>query len=207
MYETYSNVEDPDGFYAIKTLDVSQALHRRLIHEGDYWRSFELHGADIEAASIAMCSHAVLAATKDLHRLGLDRVSGLVLDNLRKQGISLHEAQALTFDLAWRTGDWNLPPSTSAASTTQSLLYSALRAVHRERDLARAREVVFEAVSQEAIRLKALGVQRITQVQRTVTDLLCLREIHNWLDPKVQSTLDGNDGDLSQWEKIDSGFS
>ena len=187
MYETYSNVEDPDGFYAVKTHDVGQALHRRLIHEGDYWRSFGLHSADIEAQSN---SSTVLAATKDLHRLGLDRISGLIMGNLRGRGGETADAQSLTFDLAWRTGDWDLPIPAVASSHT--LLYSALRAVHRELDLDVARKLVGGAIKTECARLPGLGPQRITQVQKTVTDLLCLREIHVWLSNEVQAALDGS---------------
>ncbi|ORX39340.1 hypothetical protein BD324DRAFT_619326 [Kockovaella imperatae] len=211
MYEAYSNLEDPDGFYAVKTRDVASALNRRLIHEGDHWRAFGLHGADIEAQTKESSCAPILAASKDLHRLGLNRISALLIASLRdKNALDDASSDSLMFDLAWRIGDWDLPTPSASTTSSHVLLYSALRAVHRSRDLQTAVLLVTKAIVAESRRLPGLGPQRITQVQKAVEDLLCLREIRQWLSSRVQSVLDGTVEDASiinDLKSLDSSFS
>ena len=189
MYEAYSNVDDPDGFYGIKTHDVANALHRRLIHEGEFWRSFGLHSAGVEVSAKGNRHDiSTLGTMQDLHRLGFNRVASLVHGTSRgKNDLAPSKAsEALTFDLAWRTGDWDLPLSQTPNASARALLYSCLRAIHRERNLNVAQGIVTSAIRTELTRLGQLGSERMTSIRQTVQDLLCLREIEQWLTNDLQ---------------------
>jgi serine-protein kinase ATM len=48
LYEIYSNIEDPDGFYGIAATDARSSLVRRLHHEDEWSRAFGYHGADFQ---------------------------------------------------------------------------------------------------------------------------------------------------------------
>ncbi len=192
MYAIYSNVEDPDGFYGVKTHDVESALHRRLEHEGDYWRSIGVHGAIVESTlSSISAAPSMTSAARDFHELGFNHIANAVLRNAGS-GTS---ADPFVLDLAWRTADWDLPLNADAASTSQGLLYSALRTVHRERDQDAARLVALNAVRAEVGRLQGLGMERMAEIKQTTANLLCLREIVHWLSPEVQIAV--NEGDFA----------
>lgn len=212
MYETYSNVEDPDGFYGVKTNDIADALQRRLQHEGEHWRSFGLHGAALEAGlpsdQIAPMS---LLAMQDLHNLGFNHISNAIFASLRFSAdkATSRLSEPLLFELAWRTSDWELPVHGETAPSTESLLYSSLRAVHRERDLATARSVVGAAINKEILILRDCEMERTTQIKKAVADLLCLHEVQRWLEPEMQAALDGKDpqNHLERFTTLDSNFS
>lgn len=190
MYKIYSNVEDPDGFYGIKTQDVQSALLRRLDHEGEYWRAFGLHAANVENKVPAVASlGASISAVHQLHSLGFNRLSGAVMSGLRAGQIDTSASDPVMLDMAWRNGDWDLPMTSESSQTSSGLLFSAVRAVHRERDQLVAANVVFQAVKREMLHLKVLGPERMTEVQNTVTSLLCLREVVTWLSPATQAAI------------------
>ena len=196
MYETYSNVEDPDGFYGIRNQDVGDALHRRLQHEEDHWRAFGLHSAAVETGLTTMSNQpASLLAMRDLHNLGFNRVSRSVFGSTRdaSQATQSEDSGPLLFELAWRTGDWDLPVAQRATQHSEALIYATLRAVHRERDLDVARKSVQSAIFTEIDHLRECGVERITVIKKVQTNLLCLREISNWLEPEVQGAIDRNE--------------
>ncbi|WVF65515.1 hypothetical protein IAT40_000243 [Kwoniella sp. CBS 6097] len=189
MYEIYSNVEDPDGFYGIQNHDVRDALLRRLEHEGHSWRAFGWNGASIETST--KTDQSFLPALHNLHSFGFDRLaSSIVATNARRR--QEKEDDPFFFELAWRTGDWDLPISDSSlsAKTPQGTLYSALRAVHRERDPEAALRVVNRSIQVEVGRLGGLGMERMAQIKRTTGNLLCLREAAQWLDPVFQASLE-----------------
>jgi ataxia telangiectasia mutated family protein len=184
MYETYSNVDDPDGFYGIKNLDVRDALNRRLQHEGEHHRSLGLHAAALESGlqSISGRSNALLVM-KDMHHLGFNQLSNAVFGQVKSvdQQNASTPSDPLIFELAWRTGDWDLPLPKGDDVSSEARLYAALRAVHRERDPNAAAVVVQEGIGAEVARLKDLGMERTGQVKKAVVDLLCLREVDRWL--------------------------
>lgn len=214
MYEAYSNVEDPDGFYGIKTQDAWAALDKRLRHEGDHWRSFGIHSGTLEAGSTNpdTASTSSFAVMRDLHNLGFDRVGNAIFASMRTTSdeSATNLSEPLLFELAWRTSDWDLPVSVDTQSSPESLLYSSLRAVHRERDLVIAQKTVSTALDVHVGTLRDSGVEKITQVKKTVADLLCLHEIKQWLDPKLQRDLESRDIDtpsLKRFTSLDSTFS
>ncbi|KAK6906072.1 hypothetical protein I203_100054 [Kwoniella mangroviensis CBS 8507] len=197
MYEIYSNVEDPDGFYGIQNHDVRDALLRRLEHEGQSQRAFGWNGAFIETAS-SNTSNTFLPALHNLHSFGFNRLASSMTHQTGQEGV---DEDPFFFELAWRTGDWDLPMGEQLSRTPQGSLYSALRAVHRERNTQAALKIVNESIKVEVDRLSGLGMERMAQIKKTTTDLLCLREAAHWLDNDFQSSLENasnNAGGIAQ---------
>ncbi|WRT69110.1 uncharacterized protein IL334_006094 [Kwoniella shivajii] len=188
MYEIYSNVEDPDGFYGIENHDVRDALLRRLEHEGQSQRAFSWNGALNEASPIGRSNQTFLSGLHNLHSFGFNRLaSSMSFQSHHGSGV---EEDPFFFELAWRTGDWELPMTEQASKTPQGNLYSALRAVHRERDSHAALSVVNSSIKVEIDRLSELGMERMAQIKKTTTNLLCLREAAHWLDNGLQTSID-----------------
>jgi ataxia telangiectasia mutated family protein len=211
MYETYSNVEDPDGFYGVKTNNIADALQRRLQHEGEHWRSFGLHGAALESGLLSnQVATVSLSAMQDLHNLGFNHISNAIFQSLRSSSdkATSRSSEPLLFELAWRTSDWDLPVPAETSPSAETLLYSSLRAVHRERDLTAARSEVRTAINKEVDILRMCGMERTTQIKKAVADLLCLHEVQRWLGPEMQAALDGKDpqGHLQRLTTLDSAF-
>jgi ataxia telangiectasia mutated family protein len=212
MYEAYSNVEDPDGFYGIRHSDVFTGLDRKLRHEGDHLRSLRLHSAQLSNhGSHSNDYQAALDVMRDLHDLGLDPVGKRSFGAIRDSSTIATSAasEPLLFELAWRTSDWDLPVVRGSNASAESLFYSSLRAVHRERNLAVAQQAVSSAVEHHFGVLKDSGAQKIAQVKTTVGDLICLREIQKWLNPTLQAGLDAGDLDLpalQQFITLDAAF-
>ena len=191
MYEIYSNVEDPDGFYGVKTHDVRSALLRQLEHEGDHRRLFGLHGASLESAQVGPTALSMVNVIQDLHSMGLYQIANEVLKSGQSRGTEITaSAEPFTLDLAWQTSEWDLPLEADAACSSQGLLYSALRTVHRERDIEAARGVVLDATRAELGRLHGLGMERTAHIKATTENLLCLRELAHWLSPQLQKVLE-----------------
>lgn len=204
MYEIYSNVEDPDGFYGIQTHDVKSALLRRLQHEKQSWRAFGLNGAAFETGSNrrAASSSAILLMS-NLHDMGFDHLSSGVY----KATATSQQGEAddrLLLELAWRTGDWDLPVSTQAAQTPHGSFYSCLRAVHRQRDPQAARGLIDVAIQSEIGRLADLGLERMAQIKDSTANLVCLREISLWLDDGTQKALTDGDHSSKALERLKS---
>jgi ataxia telangiectasia mutated family protein len=111
MYEIYSNVEDPDGFYGIQTHDVKSALLRRLQHEKQSWRAFGLNGAAFETGSNHRTNgSSALSMMSNLHDMGFDHLSsGLYkATSSSQQGESVDDP--LLLELAWRIYRYLLKP-------------------------------------------------------------------------------------------------
>jgi ataxia telangiectasia mutated family protein len=125
--------------------------------------------------------------------MGFDHLSS----GLYKSTQSSQQTQAddpLLLELAWRTGDWDLPVSAQVAQTPHGSFYSCLRAVHRQRDQQAARGLVDVAIRSEIVRLGDLGLERMAQIKESTANLVCLREISLWLDETTQQALaDGDD--------------
>ena len=201
-------MEDPDGFYGIQTHDVFDHLHRRVQHEGDHWRSFGLHGALLESGPGASeTASTSLLAMRDLHNLGFNQVSNSIFasvksSNDRSAGTAASATDPLLFELAWRTSDWDLPLPPVTSSDT--LLYTALRAVHRERDLSVAEGIVDRAIGSEVNVLRDCGVERTGMIKKSVNNLICLNEVKKWLasGQSTSSEADTKEGAESGWARV-----
>ncbi len=157
----YSNVDDPDGFYGVKTHNVHVALRRRLDHEGLHQRALGLNSAVFENASTAEDLSAALGPVlHNLHHMGTNRLAGVLAAPVladQRQGVS----DPLLFELAWRMGNWDLPITDGTSPSSQASLYKALRALHREHDPSNARSAVQRGIRAEMLRLKAFSNERM----------------------------------------------
>jgi ataxia telangiectasia mutated family protein len=205
MYEIYSNVEDPDGFYGIQTHDVKSALLRRLQHEKQSWRAFGLNGAAFETGfNRKSTGPSALSMMSNLHDMGFDHLSSGLYKATQSAQKTESADDPLLLELAWRTGDWDLPVSTEAAKTPHGSFYSCLRAVHRQRDQQAARGLVDVAIRSEIGRLGDLGLERMAQIKDSTANLVCLREISIWLGEDTQNALSEGKGEDKALERLKS---
>nr|KIR86402.1 serine/threonine-protein kinase TEL1 [Cryptococcus tetragattii IND107] len=186
MYDIYSNVEDPDGFYGVHNKDIRDSLRRRLEHEGLSWQALGWAGAVYNVDGNDRKS--AIPVLHHLHDIGLSRLASVVANETRTCGSGPLDDPFFA-DLSWRTGDWNLPIDKKSGSTSSGLLYSALRAVHRSKSSDSASMIVDKASRAEMTRLSGLQKEMLTSIKSTVTNLLCLRELDHWLDPQLQQDI------------------
>ncbi|KAL7420991.1 Serine/threonine-protein kinase tel1 [Cryptotrichosporon argae] len=197
LYDIYSNVEDPDGFYGVPNSNVMDSLLRRLEHERQPARAFGYYAAGYEAARSA---ESLQPAIRNLHDLGFNNLAGSL-------SRSVPDAELLDLDLAWKMGDWDVP--VPSASTSPERMYTALRAVHRESDADAARLIVEDAIKGEVAHLQALGGERMEQIKQTTANLVCLRDVARWVSKPVQKALEENDFEgtlLSDFVKLGADF-
>lgn len=190
LYDVYSNVEDPDGFYGIVNPDLRGSLVQRLHHEGEWQRAFELHAADFESMATTTSSivqsgaaaHQAGEVDVSLHAMGFHRLASVLGQPQRsaKRGHEATKNEDISYDLAWRTGAWDLPSDEKHVPGTGRSVFAALRALHRERDPARADEQISLALATELSGLHELGIEATAGVRRVGRDLLSLREIRRW---------------------------
>ncbi|ORY28799.1 hypothetical protein BCR39DRAFT_533939 [Naematelia encephala] len=193
LYEIYSNVDDPDGFYGISDTNTWNALSRRFAHEGEFRRRFEIDVAELEAPKASVRDRddilpSVLVA-EDLLAMGLPHVASSVLPPSGFSGSRTDSSEGKAIEVAWRVRDWSLPLAPRATSSPSGLLFSALRAVHRERDFAATLAFIEKVIAVETARIAELGRERMVEAQRLSSNLRCLQEIANWISPSVQDSL------------------
>lgn len=90
-------------------------------------------------------------------------------------------------------GNWDLPIADGTSPSSQASLYKALRALHREHDPSNARSTVQRGIRSEVLRLKEFSNERMPDIAKTITSLLCLRDLDSWLSPSVQRALGEDD--------------
>lgn len=185
LYEVYSNIEDPDGFYGVNSTDVRTSLVRRLHHEHQWARAFTFHGAAFQTDSRQneTRSAAVGDVLESLHSFGFDKMAMAFLQGSRSsKGADEDVPQALSYELAWRTDAWDVPAetTTSVGAASGSALFSVLKAVHRERDPLVVARTLEGAVLSELSRMRALSTESMTELREIKSSLLCLREVKLW---------------------------
>ncbi|GMK57115.1 hypothetical protein CspeluHIS016_0309550 [Cutaneotrichosporon spelunceum] len=194
MYDIYSNVEDPDGFYGIQNNNVMDSLHRRLDHEGQPLRAMGYNLAEVEATqSQATMAAPLIAALNNLHDLGFDTLAGSVMKSLKARREVQSVSDPFFLELAWRMGDWDVPVTSDVAATSAGRFYTALRAVHRERDYEVARATVNDAICAEMAHLQKIGPERMTEIKKVAANLLCLRDVERWVSLPMQQALEQDD--------------
>ncbi|WVQ74425.1 hypothetical protein IAR50_004026 [Cryptococcus sp. DSM 104548] len=174
MYDVYSNVDEPDGFYGIQNNDARDALRRRLKHESLSWEALAWDGAIFNTAGND--PGTILPVMRNLHGIGFSRLASSVAFHATSE---THTAAEDSFfaELGWRTGNWTLPLSTEAKATTSGLLYGALSAVHRSRDIAAAKVAIEDAVQVSMEQLSKASREMMSSIESIATNLLCLREL------------------------------
>lgn len=191
LYDIYSHIEEPDGFYGIKSQDVARFLVRRFRHENEWDKAFRFDGAALEALpdqGPTRSTHSV-GVVQALHASGLDH---LAVSLLQTFGAEHSSSLSTDIELAWRTENWELPVSESDTSAGASL-FCALRSIHRQEETIALDIAVDDAVRREVGYLRDLGDESMAEVRSCVRRLLCLREVKDWSLLPVQEALTSND--------------
>lgn len=189
LYNIYSHIEEPDGFYGIKSHDVARFLVRRFRHENEWDKAFHFDGAAYEAlpdTDLSKRAHS-LGVVQALHSSGLNQLAVA----MQQSSGSDSSLSSTDVELAWRTENWELP-ILEADSTPGASLFAALRSIHREGDSSAMEATVNEAIRREVSFFRDLGNESMTEVRSSIRRLLCLREAKNWILPPVQEALASN---------------
>ncbi|KAH9479387.1 Serine/threonine-protein kinase TEL1 [Psilocybe cubensis] len=175
LYDIYAHIDEPDGFYGIKTQDLHQFLIRRFHHEHQWDKAFRFHGATLEAGINANLGQQGLIDS--FHSFGFDHLAVDTLQKITDDFSSDSKLSAINFELGWRTENWDLPDQSHAP---RSPLYRALRAIHRERDPIAVEDIIKASLRQEVGRLRSLGSENLTEIRAVSRDLMSLSQIKEW---------------------------
>jgi ataxia telangiectasia mutated family protein len=198
LFDIYSHIDEPDGFYGIQTNDLRHFLIKRFHHENQWEKAFRFHGAALQADKTD--SSAAGGVLQSFHAFGFDH---LAIDTL--QGSSLGNpptnggASHMSYQLGWRTETWDLPDPVAEMNSANSL-YLALRAIHRERDPSRADTVLRQGLSREMRKLRELGSESIAEIHEVTRTLMCLHQITRWKQAPIQERLASKAIHIHDWE-------
>jgi ataxia telangiectasia mutated family protein len=206
LFQIYSHIEEPDGFYGIKTQDLHHFLLKRFHHEHQWEKAFKFHGAALEAQSQGgVDTEGVLHS---LYSFGFDTLALSVQQNVFDAGdLGVTSSSNMVYSLGWRTETWDLPDQ-SSNSGSGIALYNSLRAVSRERDLQVVDSISRKALIDEMERLRALGDEDLVGIREVAQNIMCLSQV-NSLKNDLQECLKSGMLDSSLWSKfgeIDGGF-
>lgn len=167
QYAIYSNIEDPDSFYGIHNDNVRDSLRRKLEHEGQWDGLFSLQAAEFETSNAVKMRRNIVST---LHQMRYDRVA---------LEIKVEEDQ-IDYETGWRTQNWDLPVQASVEMAAPSqALYSALRSLHENRDAQFVQSTISTAFASHFKDLKKINVESSKISQRTLRDLIGLREVQS----------------------------
>ena len=182
LFDIYSHIDEPDGFYGIKTLDLQDFLIRRFHHEKQWDKAFQFHGAGFEAGGGD--SRSQNGIVESLHSFGFNKLAMSTLQSMQ----SSSRSRNVEYNLGWRTETWDLPDPGSK-EMTGTTLYVALRAIHRERDPAVIDDIVLRSLSDELHRLHDIGNENLAEIRQVTQNLMCLAQIRRWRDPAMQNSV------------------
>ncbi|KAF8906302.1 hypothetical protein CPB84DRAFT_1844550 [Gymnopilus junonius] len=202
LYDIYAHIDEPDGFYGIKTQDLHQFLIKRFHHEHQWDRAFQFHGAALEAGVAQKSEKEGLL--ESFHSFGFDH---LAIDTLRNLAIDSSDStpSSMSYRLGWRTETWDLPDQTQEVSSAP--LYRSLRAIYRERDFRILDSSIRFSLAQEMMHLKSLVPENLTEIRAVSRDLMCLNQVIHWRQDTLQALLQTQDMSINKWNdfvKIDS---
>jgi ataxia telangiectasia mutated family protein len=198
LFEIYSHIEEPDGFYGIKTQDLHHFLLKRFHHEHQWEKAFKFHGAALEARS-----HGGVDTEGVLHSLysfGFDTLALSVQQNVFDTSDLGVTCSNMVYHLGWRTETWDLPDQASN-SGSGSALYNSLRAVSRERDPQVVDSIARKALLDEMEHLRTLGDEDLAGIREVARNIMCLSQV-NTLKSELQECLQSGMLDPSLWSKF-----
>ncbi|KAG8777342.1 Serine/threonine-protein kinase tel1, partial [Ceratobasidium sp. 428] len=175
LYDIYTHIDEPDGFYGIRSDDVQTHLIRRFHHEGRWDKAFQFLGAMFESPGTSASS--VPGILNSLQSFGFDNMAMAMINGSQNAQIPSADNG---YSLGWRTETWDLPVA-AGEFPSGSALYYALRAVHQERDPATVELRVLEARRSELERLRVLGLEDMSQVRQSTRALMCIGEVQKFL--------------------------
>ncbi|KAJ6518821.1 hypothetical protein C8R45DRAFT_1116532, partial [Mycena sanguinolenta] len=196
MYEIYSHIDEPDGFYGIKTPNLHQFLIKRFHHERQWDKAFRFHSAALEAGSNDTGEADGLL--QSFHSFGFNH---LAIETLQSSSFSSGATSGMNYRLGWRTETWDLPER-QGEGNPGAPLYNALRAVYRTRSPHVIQSVVRGAISEEMERLRALGSENVAEIRDAAQSLMCLNQVAQWFNPSMQSRLSSHQAVSSEWTKF-----
>ncbi|KAI0306020.1 hypothetical protein B0F90DRAFT_1695380 [Multifurca ochricompacta] len=159
LFEIYSHIEEPDGFYGIRTRDLHQFLLKRFHHEHQWEKAFKFHGAALEARS---------QGSVDTEGVLQSLVQQNVFD-ASNLGVT---SSNMVYHLGWRTETWDLPDQASSSGSGIAL-YNALRAV--------VDTITKKALLGEMNRLRALGDEDLVGIREVARNIMCLSQVKLWM--------------------------
>jgi ataxia telangiectasia mutated family protein len=205
LSEIYSHIEEPDGFYGIKTQDLHHFLLKRFHHEHQWEKAFKFHGAALEARSQGgVDTEGVLHS---LYSFGFDTLALNMQQNVFDASNLGVASSNMVYHLGWRTETWDLPDQASSLGSGTAL-YNALRAVSRERDPQAVDTIVRKALMDETERFRLLGDEDLVGIREVTRNVMCLSQV-NSLRMDLQECLKSGMLDPALWSKfveIDGNF-
>ena len=196
LYEIYAHIDEPDGFYGIKSNDLQQFLVRRFHHEKQWEKAFRFHGAALEAGSEPNGEEGLLKA---FHFFGFDHLAMETLQNSRGNP-SRSPSATMTYRLGWRTETWDLPDRVQNAASVP--LYKSLRAIYRERDPLVLDGITRASLFAEMARIRSLGSENLAEIRQAAQDLMCLYQVSQWRQDFIQKRLETRSFDSSDWDSF-----
>ena len=198
LFEIYSHIEEPDGFYGIKTQDLHHFLLKRFHHEHQWEKAFKFHGAALEARRQGgVDTEGVLHS---LYSFGFDTLALSVQQNVFDANNLGATSSNMVYHLGWRTETWDLPDQASS-SGSGTALYNALRAVSRERDPQAIDTIVRKALMNETERFRLLGDEDLAGIREVARNVMCLSQV-NSLRTDLQECLKSGMLDPALWSKF-----
>lgn len=181
LYEIYRHIDEPDGFYSIKGLDIRKHLIHKFHHEKKWEKAFQAHVSQYEGVrngdnTTTDGRQGLPGVIQSLHSFGFNQLAMSLA-----RGTPTEPSVDLVYSLAWRTETWDLP-QVANPSLPSSFLYGVMRAVHRGRNVSSTRKLCDNAVRWEIQQLKSANVENVVEIRRAIQSLLCLREVKQWLN-------------------------
>lgn len=182
LFEAYTKIGEPDAVYGCGNsnyLDYNNRI-KRYQYEGKWNRVIE--ALDMQLSSnLTQDTEGLLNA---LHRYGLHYTAGHCRSTDR-----IEEAQ---YEYGWRLGQWNLPEPVDDCLNSdchQSLVYAALRALHRT-DKERALKMVDKARHQVLKSLVHSSLEASNSVYSVMSKLQALQEIEDFAENNLNRVID-----------------
>ncbi|CDO73330.1 hypothetical protein BN946_scf185008.g93 [Trametes cinnabarina] len=176
LFEIYSHIDEPDGFYGIQTANLRSLFVKRLHHEKQWDKAFRYHGAVLESGAVDPTE--TNGITEALYSFGFNHLALNTLQSFSDATNTL-ETNSLAYNLGWRAESWDLPESTPDHHPGVAL-YFAMRAVHRERNQHVIDSAIQRVFLREMGRLRRLGTESFTEIRQTTQTLMCLSQLRQW---------------------------
>ena len=186
LFDIYSHINEPDGFYGIKTQDLRHFLVKRFHHEKQWDKAFRFHGAAVEAGSNV--SSEVEGVFQSLHAFGFHNLAMNALQNAPSATRATFHSPEMAYHLGWRTETWDLPTNAGDRSSIAPL-YQVLRAIYRERDNQSIDNAVRQCLFGQMEQLRALGDENLFEIRQVTQNLMCLNQVRRWRTKKNQQDL------------------
>ncbi|KAI0369207.1 hypothetical protein BV20DRAFT_946724 [Pilatotrama ljubarskyi] len=198
LFEIYSHIDEPDGFYGIQTNNLSNFFVRRLRHEKQWDKAFRYHGAVLESgAGASVDTDGII---QSLHSFGFNRLAMNTLQNFSDSKNAL-DSSALAYSLGWRAERWDLPEALTA-DHSGATVYMAMRAVYRERSQHAVDYTIRRAFLHEMSRLRDLGNENFNEIRQVAQNLMCLSQVRQWRSDVVRSALQAGPVDKADWHSF-----